>query len=588
MKYRSLLLLLLFFCTRADAQQLLLKKGLKITRSVKTKGGSYRLSADSSGTPLILVEGKNITVDFNNALLEGSATGVQPNQFRGVAISIRGSNVTIRNLRARGFKVALLAKGVKGLVLENCDLSYNYREKLKSTQLAEAEEDWLSYHQNDKDEWLRYGAAIYLADCDSVRVSGCTVKGGQNALMMTRCNGGRVYNNDFSFNSGVGIALYRSSSNAFLYNRVIFNVRGYSHGIYQRGQDSAGFLVFEQSSQNLFYKNAATHSGDGFFLWAGQSTMDTGEGGSNDNILLDNDFSYAPTNGVELTFSRNRVIHNRIFECTHGIWAGYSYGSEFSRNQFRFNKVGIAIEHGQNNLIVNNIFFQDQQAIRLWGREQQPADWAYAWKKDTRSRRYLIAVNSFNRNRVAMNISRTDSVRIFDNKVSLTALDYQVDSTVTNLDTTSSEELVILLGEEKPVPIPEIRKPSNPFKGGGLWSGRKNIRMTEWGPYDFGYPMLWLSNPKDSGTLELEVLGPKGKWRIISSKGLDTIKQSGLMGEKLLLEPGVSQEIEVVAEYRGEAFRDMMGRSIPAAKPYLFRFGASRVEGEEVKWERKS
>ena len=31
-----------------------------------------------------------------------------------------------------------------------------------------------------------------------------------------------------------------------------------------------------------------------FFLWAGQTTMDTGEGGCNDNTLIDgNDFSYA-------------------------------------------------------------------------------------------------------------------------------------------------------------------------------------------------------------------------------------------------------------------------------------------------------
>src|SRR5687768_18079716 len=32
-----------------------------------------------------------------------------------------------------------------------------------------------------------------------------------------------------------------------------------------RGQDSAGILCFEQSSDNLFAENSATHGGDGFF-----------------------------------------------------------------------------------------------------------------------------------------------------------------------------------------------------------------------------------------------------------------------------------------------------------------------------------
>jgi hypothetical protein len=77
--------------------------------------------------------------------------------------------------------------------------------------------------------------------------------------------------------------------------------------------------VYEQSNHNLFYKNSVTHGGDGFFLWAGQSTMDTGEGGCNDNLVLANDFSYAPTNGVEVTFSRNKILKNRIFEVIMGF-----------------------------------------------------------------------------------------------------------------------------------------------------------------------------------------------------------------------------------------------------------------------------
>ena len=60
-----------------------------------------------------------------------------------------------------------------------------------------------------------------------------------NGLMLVRTNGLRIWNNNFSFNSGVGIGLYRSSGNSIMHNRVDYNVRGYSEGFYRRGQDAA-------------------------------------------------------------------------------------------------------------------------------------------------------------------------------------------------------------------------------------------------------------------------------------------------------------------------------------------------------------
>ena len=323
-----------------SAQELPLVKGMKITKSTKIKKGTYKIDASAiSGSSVITITGNDITIDFNNALLKGSNRKINPDEFFGVGIVIKNSkNVTIKNLKASGYKVALMATNSEKLTLENCDLSYNYRQHLNSTQEKEDISDWMSYHQNEKDEWLRYGAAIYLRGCNFVTIKNCKVTGGQNALMMTECNDGMIYNNDFSFNSGIGIGMYRSSRNSIMYNRIIFNVRGYSHGVYNRGQDSAGILVYEQSSNNLFYKNNVTHGGDGLFLWAGQTTMDSGKGGCNDNVIMRNDFSYAPTNGVEATFSRNTISYNRIFECDHGIWGGYSYESNINNNNFRNNQ----------------------------------------------------------------------------------------------------------------------------------------------------------------------------------------------------------------------------------------------------------
>ena len=575
----SAIAVLLFIGLVLCAQEKVLTKGMKITKTTKVKRASYLLPSADLETPVIIVEGNNIIVDFNNALLAGSASSTEPDEFSGVAVLIRNSRkVTIRNLKAKGYKIALRAINVEDLIIENSDLSYNYRKKLNSTQEKEDISDWMSYHHNDKDEWLRYGAAIYLRDCDRATIRNTRVTGGQNALMMTGSDNGLFYNNDFSFNSGIGIGLYRSGQNKFLYNRVNFNVRGYSHGVYRRGQDSAGFLVYEQSHSNIFYKNSATHSGDGFFLWAGQTTMDTGEGGCNDNFIMENDFSYAPTNGIEVTFSRNIIMGNRIFDCDHGIWGGYSFNTIIRNNQFRQNRIGIAIEHGQDNMILYNLFSADEKAIRLWARNSQPADWGYAKKRDTRSRNYLVASNSFNRNAIVYDIKNTRGVALLDNTVSGAATEFMIDSTVTAIDSTGNDELTAqaqAMGTELPK-LPAINKPLDPFLGNGRYRGRQNILITEWGPYDFRYPIIWNINPTDSSEeMKFVLLGPAGKWKIKNSKGVGSIsKSSGSFPDTIRARKLKADRIDISidVEYTGPAFTDVYGQSILTKKPHLFSY----------------
>ena len=573
-----LLPVIIFTCFFIYAQEKPLVKGMKITKTTRIKKQVYKLDAfDKMDQAVVIIEGENITVDFNNITLRGSNTIKNPDEFFGVAVLIQNSkNVTVKNLKAKGYKVALMAKDVENLTIDNCDFSYNYRQHLNSTQEKEDISDWMSYHHNGNDEWLRYGAAIYLRNCDEAIISNNKVTGGQNALMMTNCNDGLIYNNDFSFNSGIGIGMYRCSYNKVVYNKIIFNVRGYSDGVYNRGQDSAGILIYEQSNKNLFYKNAVTHSGDGFFLWAGQTTMDNGQGGCNDNALVGNDFSYAPTNGIEVTFSRNYIYNNRIYECDHGIWGGYSYNTRISKNKFRNNHIGIAIEHGQDNTIDYNIFYGDKEAIRLWARKEQPADWGYAKYRDTRSRDYTIAFNSFNNNQKVFNLNRTDSLNIFANTFSGCDEIFKTDSTVIRLDTTENEKLVEKLQFDSSIVFPVIEKAMDPFKGSGMLAGRKNILITEWGPYDFRSPILWNTNPADtSAIMKFDLLGPKGKWKVKRSQGVKNISAmngefpSVITAEKI---SGDRTDIFIQLEYTGPAITTQFGQTITAGKPYIFSF----------------
>ena len=181
-----------------------------------------------------------------------------------------------------------------------------------------------------------------------------------------------------------------------MHNRIDWCVRGYSHGFYNRGQDSAGLLIYEQSSRNVVAFNSITHGGDGVFLWAGQSTMDTGQGGANDNVFYDNDVSHAVANGIEATFSRNIFVGNRIDD---------SLARHLGRLQLRLadrgQHVRAATPRASPSSTARTSRFAatpsagDEIGIRLWANATQDPNWGYPKYRDTRSRDYVIAGNRF-------------------------------------------------------------------------------------------------------------------------------------------------------------------------------------------------
>ncbi len=319
-----------------------------------------------------------------------------------------------------------------------------------------------------------------------------------------------------------------------------------------------------------------THGGDGLFLWAGQTTMDSGKGGCNDNVILRNDFSYAPTNGIEATFSRNTISYNRIFECDNGIWGGYSYETNINNNNFRNNRVGIAIEHGQDINITYNLFFRDNEAIALWERKEQPTDWAYSKNRDTKSRNYIILGNSFNSNPVVFNFKNTNKLNVFSNTFSDSEPTFQFDSTVSELDTLIDLEMASKFDDDSTVNIPEIDRPNDPFKGTGYLAGRKNILITAWGPHDFRSPIIWNTNPADSSdVMKFDLLGPKGKWKIKKFSGVKNISATNgtfpanITASKL---PGDKTNVSIQVEYVGEKIVTPFGETIAPGKPYSFSF----------------
>ena len=507
-----------------------LTPGLVITHSVRVKSRTYRLSG-----PPITIRGDNITVDFAGATLQGGDPEIDPDQRRDTAIVIDGGhNIQILNARIHGYRFGILARGTERLTIRASDVSHTWKPRLFSLLEHESLVDWLSFHHNEKDEWLRFGAAIYLQDVKRADVHENVAAGGMNGLMLVRSTGVVVRDNNFSFNSGLGIGLYRSSDDTIVHNRLDYNVRGYSHGRYARGQDSADLLLFEQSSRNFVAFNSLTHGGDGIFLWAGQSTMDSGTGGANDNIFYGNDVSYATANGVEVTFSRNDIIGNRAWGSEYGVWGGYSFGTRIESNDFRKNRTGIAIEHGQYNTISGNRFDRDSTAIRLWADSIEPSEWGYPKHHDTRSHSYWITGNAFVSNRVGLKVRNTQGVVLQGNRAK------GVDS----------------LLQWEPIPdfqVGAVTEDTLPDRGGRdtipdsipaselSRRDRSAIIVDEWGPYDWQSPKLW-SLGRDSSEVpryRLAVLGPRPeRWRLLVSRGVTQVSPTtGFIGDTILVTP---------------------------------------------------
>lgn len=562
------------------APEIRLKPGMTIRSSVTVSRDTYALNAAASlDKPLLVIEGSDIIIDFNQALLQGSNDRQSPDAFYGLAILVKkgSKHITIRNAVIRGYKIAIMADSVTGLTITGCDLSYNWRDRLYSGYEKEDERDWMSYHHNENNEWLRYGAAIYLRQCNKTVITNNTATNGQCALMLSGCTNASVTDNDFSFNSGIGIGLYRSTDNTICHNRLDWNVRGYRHGKYHRGQDSAGILVFEQSSNNIFAFNSATHCGDGFFLWAGQTTMDSGLGGCNDNFVYGNDFSFAPANGVEITFSRNLIMQNKIFDCDHGVWGGYSFDTDITDNDFANNRIAIAIEHGQGINIAMNRFENDSTGIRLWSRNAQPADWKYPQLRSTRSMNYWVAANRFNGNQTAVDINGTDSVAFSGNRKENLSVYLKLGDQTDAIDTVRDNDQLELEYQEdvRLKAIKTRRLPSILFP-----QGKEQIRITEWGPYNFGYPLLWLSAIDSAGLYYFEVLGPQtlpsdssSNWQTETVSGFEIINKGGSHFPSFIVaRPVTGAQVPVIKlRYNGPAFLDTFGKK-ESGNNYLFDY----------------
>ncbi len=503
------------------------RDGFELTQSCRVTFSAPL--ADAGGDGVVRVSAPGVTLDFEGRELRGAAPGVEPDGYSGTGLVIAADGVILRNARVSGFRCGVRVSGARGVVLEACDVSDNLRQRLRSTPEAEDEDDWLWPHENDGNEWLeQYGAGIWAEDCAELTVRRCRARDGQNGLVLDRVVDSSVYDCDFSFLSGWGLALWRSSRNSVTRNALDFCVRGYSHGVYNRGQDSAGILLFEQSSDNVFAENSATHGGDGFFGFAGREALgeapppsvdfDYNGKGSNDNVLYGNDFSYAAAHGIELTFSfGNHFFGNRIAGCAMaGIWAGYTQGTGVRANTLEGNADGINGEHTYNMEVVGNTFRENTRGVLLlWDEDPGLAQLPWVRINGGKSERNCLSGNAFEGDRIGIELRGCKDTEL---------------NLVRNTFSGVEREVVLEGGNEATHPwsraflpprLPACQGDMRPVGARDHLAGRERILMTEWGPYDFEGPYLRPVAALAPGERRFEVLGSPSECLALQADGCE-------------------------------------------------------------------
>jgi nitrous oxidase accessory protein NosD len=520
---------------------------------------------DADGNGIVHVTAPGVVVDLGGGTLRGATDKVAPESIRGIGIRISAPDVTVRNGIVLGFRVGVLADGAARATVEGLDIGHGFRQRLSSDAWVEDARDWLWPHENDAGEWAqRYGAAVLIRSAPGSAVRDVRVRHQQNGIILERSDRARVFDCDASFLSGWGIALWRTCDATIARNATDFCVRGYSHGRYSRGQDSAGILLFEQCSRNVIALNSATHCGDGIFIFAGREALGERPGatdhaglGCNDNLIALNDLSDAVAHGAEATFSRgNRILRNRIDRAAIcGVWGGYSRDLTVAGNVMRYcgfpgagaERGGVNVEHGSGTSVESNAFEECAVGVRLWT-DADPHLAQLPWTRaNPATQPSRIVSNAFSGDGFGIELRESGPVEIAGNSFSAAmrgaeraeSIDAASAARVRRAEAAApppdagawSEAAVRAALGEMPGRMESVRLADGlPRSARQSLSGRESILMLDYGPWDYETPQLY-RDPESPGPHRWRLLGPATMQQAVV-RGVANFRAAGNLGER--------------------------------------------------------
>ena len=118
-------------------------------------------------------------------------------------------------------------------------------------------------------------------------------------------------------------------------------------------------------------------------------------------------------------------------------------------------------------------------------------------------------------------------------------------------------------------PASEMKIPADPTN-----AGKQNIIITEWGPYNFQQPLLWLDHTDSTGKMFFRILGPSGKWKSQNIAGVKLSRLTGNVPDTISARknPSPLTDVKIELEYSGSSFNDEFGRKISAGQAFNFSY----------------
>ncbi|MEE8168999.1 MAG: right-handed parallel beta-helix repeat-containing protein [Phycisphaerae bacterium] len=406
--------------------------GMVIRESIRLAPGTHVLPAG------LTIAADGVTLDGTDAVLIGA-------DDRGEGIRLHGRrDVTIRGCGIVGYKHGIVASRGERLTLSG--------NRIRGTAEVPANTVFLDIWRAADDP---YGGAILLRDVRDSTIEDNDVQHQMNGLLAYGCRRLTVRRNLANYCSGFGFHLFETSDSVYEENYADYCCRYHPRGERSGhlGADATGFLIVFRSCGNTFRRNFARLGGDGFFLAGMTPKMEKAP--CNDNVFEQNDASHSPNNAFEATCSRRNTFRdNRADYCNYGFWLGYSRDNVLENNRiYRNRQAGIAVEHGRGMIVRGNQFLGNGHGVLLWTKridafqEAFPElrvshDWRIegnSFREDNKAVRivsdqdhgvrdltpppkthlrpsdHVIAGNTFQDHRIAVEVIRCDETKIENN-----------------------------------------------------------------------------------------------------------------------------------------------------------------------------
>ncbi|MEK7685637.1 MAG: right-handed parallel beta-helix repeat-containing protein [Verrucomicrobiota bacterium] len=264
----------------------------------------------------LVVRAGHVTIDGQGATLQGpgAAADLKSLEQAGVGVLLEGcANVTIRNLKARGFATGLVARDGRALLVEGCDFSDNYH--------------------NPKHGWgeLPPRGGILLERTRQSVLRSNKANRVWDGLHLVESDDNLIEDNDFSHCSNTCAKLWRASRNHFFRNILSYGIRIDRAAGEVHARDSTSVLIESGSDDNYWFRNDITQGGDGLFIRVLNGWVSRG------NVFVENDTSYANNNCIESWSPGNTYIRNKANHGSYGFWLGGSDQTVLIGNEAAFN-----------------------------------------------------------------------------------------------------------------------------------------------------------------------------------------------------------------------------------------------------------